>query len=197
MKIFKLFSLTLLVFLLTQCYPDGFSYVEETDIVISNYDPEYNFAAKMTYAMPAKIVIIDDDLIGGGQPHYVDPVVAGPILSQIQKDMTSYGWTRVEADKNPDVLLWPSSLESTLVVYDYWGYWGYWYGGYYPTVSTYQIGSLMVTMVDPNDKNADGKPRIAWGFVANGLLEGSTASITSRYTNGVDQGFKQSSYIKK
>ena len=197
MKILKIASLIALVFVLTRCYPDGFSYVEETDITYTSYDKEYNFAAKKTYFIPAKITIVDDELIAGGAPKFVDPVNAGPILSQIQKNMDAAGWTRVEADSNPDVILFPSALKSTIVVYDYWGYWGYWYGAYYPTVSVYNTGSVMVEMLDPKDKNTEGKPRIAWGCVLNGLLEGSDANITKRMTASVDQAFKQSSYLNK
>lgn len=196
MKKLKLFSLLALVFLLARCYPDGISYAEETDIVVTNYDPEYNFAAKKTFAMPAVIVKFDEEWIPGQAPkNTVDPIYAGPILNQIQEDMVKAGWTRVKAEENPDVLIIPSALQSTIVVYDYWGYWGYWYGPYYPVVSVYQSGSIMVAMLDSKEKNEDDKPRLGWGFVLNGILEGSSASVVNRFTDSVDQAFKQSPYI--
>lgn len=197
MKILKLLSLISLVFLLNRCYPGGLSYAEETDIVYTNYDPTYSFSAKHTFAMPAQIVKVDDALIAGLAPSYVDPQYAGPILSAIQKNMVDAGWTQVAGDKKPDVVLVPAAMESTTVVYDYWGYWGYWYGPYYPVVSVYKSGSVMVTMLDTVEKNADSKARIGWGFVLNGILEGSTKIVTSRFVSSVDQAFKQSPYITK
>ncbi len=196
MKILKLFSLLSLVFLLTQCYPDGPTYIEESDIVYSNYDPEYDFSAKKTFAIPAQIVKIDDALIAGGAPSYVNPTLAGPIISAIQKNMVTAGWTQVEMNSNPDVVVIPTSLETTIIVAEYWGYWGYWYGGY-PTFSSYTAGTLLVSLVDSNEKDAEGKRRIGWGFLVNGLIEGSNASITNRYTSSVDQAFEQSPYLKK
>lgn len=197
MKILKLFSVVALVFLLARCYPDGLSYAEETDIVVTNYDPEYNFAAKKTFAMPARIVKITDALIAGGAPEFIDPNFAGPILNEIQSNLEDAGWTRVTAEENPDVLIAPSALESTVIVYDYWGYWGYWYGPYYPVVSVYQSGSVLVAMIDTNEKNENDKQRIGWGFVLNGILEGSDASVTTRFAKSVDQAFEQSPYIQK
>jgi hypothetical protein len=198
MKILKIASFVALVFLLARCYPDGLSYAEETDIVVTNYDPTYNFAAKKTYAIPAVIVKFDDDWIASGGPkNTVDPIYSGPILSEIQKNMDAAGWERVKADENPDVLLFPAALESTVVVYDYWGYWGYWYGPYYPVVSVYNSGSVVVSMLDTKEKNTTGKPRIGWGFVLNGILEGSNVSVVNRFSDSVDQAFKQSPYIQK
>jgi hypothetical protein len=198
MKILKLFSLIALVFLLARCYPDGLSYAEETDIVVTNYDPAYNLAAKKTFALPAVIVKFDDEWIASGGPkNTVDPALAGPILNEIQKNMVDAGWTRVKAEDNPDVLLFPAAMESTVVVYDYWGYWGYWYGPYYPVVSVYKSGSVVVSMLDSKEKNTAGKPRIGWAFLLNGILEGSTNSVTNRFENSVDQAFKQSPYIQK
>lgn len=198
MKILKLFSLLSLVFLLSQCYPDGLSYAEETDIVVTNYDPEYNFSAKKTFSIPAVIVKFDDDWIASGSPkNTVDPQYAGPILNAIQKNMVDAGWVRVTADQNPDVALLPTAIETTTVVYDYWGYWGYWYGPYYPVVAVYQSGSVLVSMLDAKEKNSAGKPRIGWGFVLNGILEGSTTSVANRFESSVDQAFVQSPYIQK
>jgi hypothetical protein len=197
MKILRLLSVVVLAFILVQCYPDGLSYAEETDIVVTNYDPEYQFETKMTYAMPARIVKITDELLAGGAPEFVDPTYAGPILNQIQKNLDQAGWTRILAEDNPDVLIAPAALQSTVVVYDYWGYWGYWYGPYYPVVSVYESGSVMVSMLDTKEKNENEMPRIGWGFVLNGILEGSTTYVTSRFVNSVDQAFEQSPYIQK
>jgi hypothetical protein len=205
MKLLKLFSFIVLSFLMARCYPDGPEYIEQYDLVYSNYDDTYGFEAKKTYAIPDKIMKVDDDLITGEGPNFVKDTYAKPMLEQINKNMSEYGWTKVEKDDNPDVMLAPVAYELTTTVYwGYGGYWDWWYGGwygwyypYYPVTTTYSTGSLVVNMLDPNDLSANDKARVAWTFVVNGLLEGSTTSFTSRYTKGINQAFEQSPYIKK
>jgi hypothetical protein len=207
MKIVKVLSLAAIVFLMTQCYPEGPVYVDELDLVYTNYDPGYGFAAKHTFAVPDKIMKIDDDLANGGGPNYVKDIYATPMLTRIVQNMTSNGWSQVDVDKNPDVLLAPVAYElTTTYYYGSGGYWDWWYGGYYPgggwyypypVTTSYSTGSLIVTMLDPNDVSADDKMRAVWGFVVNGLLEGSTTEFNARITKGINQAFTQSAYLKK
>jgi hypothetical protein len=201
MKHFKFFSLLALVGLMAGCYPSGPEYIDQYDLVYSNYDSQYDFTAKHTYAIPDKIMKIDDQLIGGGEPNYVKDTYAVPMLNQINKNMADFGWTKVAKGANPDVVLNPVAYE--LTTYSYWyggGYWNWWYGGWYypyPVVTSYSTGSLVVTMTDPNDISPDDKAKAVWSFVINGLLEGSAADFTNRYTKGINQAYEQSQYLKK
>ena len=56
MKFIKPLAIIALAFLLTQCYPEGPVYVDEMDIVYTNYDPDYDFSAEQTFALPDKIM---------------------------------------------------------------------------------------------------------------------------------------------
>ena len=202
MKILKILSLTAVVFLLTQCYPAGPEYVEELDLVYTNYDPACNFTAKQTYAIPDKIMKIDDDLINGGDPNFIKEPYATQLLDKINQNMTNYGWTKVNKDANPDVLLAPVAYELTTTYYYGGGYWDWWYGGWYgwyypyPVTTSYTTGSLITTMLNPNDLSPDGKMRAVWGFIINGLLEGTSAQFTERYSKGINQAYTQSPYLK-
>lgn len=202
MKILKLLSLTAVVFLLTQCYPAGPEYIEELDLVYTNYDPATNFTAKKTYAIPDKIMKIDDDLVSGGGPNFVKEPYATQMLDKINLNMSNNGWTKVDKDENPDVLLAPVAYELTTTYYYGGGYWDWWYGGWYgwyypyPVTTSYTTGSLITTMLDTKDLSPDGKMRAVWGFVINGLLEGSATSFTDRYTRGINQAYIQSPYLK-
>ena len=202
MKILKVLSLTAIVFLLTQCYPEGPEYIDELDLVYSNYDPGTNFASKQTYAIPDKIMKIDDDLIAGGDPNFVKDTYAKPMLDKIKQNMSNNGWQLVSKDASPDVLLAPVAYELTTTYYYGGGYWDWWYGGWYgwyypyPVTSSYTTGSLVVTMLDPNNESADGKMRAVWSFVVNGLLEGTTTEFNARFTKGINQAFIQSPYLK-
>jgi Domain of unknown function (DUF4136) len=201
MKILKVLSLTAIVFLLTQCYPEGPEYIDELDLVYSNYDPATDFTAKQTYAIPDKIMKIDDDLISGGDPNFVKDTYAKPMLDKIKQNMSDYGWTLVSKDANPDVLLAPVAYELTTTYYYGGGYWDWWYGGWYgwyypyPVTTSYTTGSLVVTMLDPNNLSPDEKMRAVWSFVVNGLLEGTSAEFTARFTKGINQAYIQSPYL--
>ena len=203
MKVLKVLSLAAIVFLLTQCYPEGPEYIEELDLVYSNYDPAADFTAKQTYAIPDKIMKIDDDLIAGDDPNYLNEIYAGPMLDRINQNMSTNGWQKVEKDENPDVLLAPVAIElTTTVYYGYGGYWDWWYGGWYgwyypyPVTTSYSTGSLVVTMLDAKNLSPDDKMPAVWNFIVNGLLEGSTSEFNARYTKGINQAFTQSPYIK-
>jgi hypothetical protein len=202
MRIINVLSLMALALLLTQCYPAGPEYVDELDLVYSNYDAATDFTAKKTYAIPDQIMKIDDDLVSGGGPNFVNPIYATSMLDRINQNMTNNGWVKVNKDQNPDVLLAPVAYELTTTYYYGGGYWDWWYGGWYgwyypyPVTTTYSTGSLIVTMLDPNNLSPDDKMRAVWGFVVNGLLEGSTAEFNARYAKGINQAFTQSPYLK-
>lgn len=204
MKHFKIFSLLALVVLMAGCYPNGPEYIDQYDLVYSNYDSQYDFTAKHTYAIPDKIMKITDGLINGDDPTFVKDTYAVPMLNQINKNMSDFGWTKVATTANPDVLLTPVAYE--LTTYSYWyggGYWDWWYGGWYgwyypyPVVTSYSTGSLLVTMSDPKIVSPDDKSEAVWSFVINGLLEGTSVDFTARFTKGINQAFEQSQYLKK
>jgi len=205
MKILKILSLTALVFLLTQCYPEGPEYYEELDLVYSNYDPSTDFNAKKSYAIPDKIMLVDDDLVGGEDPNFIKEPYATQVLDKIKLNMTNNGWTLVSKDDNPDVLLAPVGVQLTTTVYwGYGGYWDWWYGGWYgwyypyPVTTSYSTGSLIVNMLDndPDNEGVDGSKPAVWTFIVNGVLSSGSADFTQRVTKGVDQAFIQSPYTK-
>jgi hypothetical protein len=188
--------------LLWGCYPEGPEYVDELDIVYSNYDPEFDFQAKGTYSLPDKIVKITGD--DEADIEYVNDIYALPTLSRIDKNMQDLGWTKVDADV-ADVQLLPAVWTTTTIFY--WGYWGDywcwyypyycgggWYYPYYPTASSYTTGTVLMTMIDPKEENAAGSTRVVWISAINGLYQGSYNA--TRVNNAIDQAFEQSSYLK-
>lgn len=206
MKITKV--LAGMVFLVSACYPGGPEYVDEYDLVYSNYDKDYGFGSKSTFAMPDKVVKIDKDLVEGNGINYIKDVHASVMLNTIRQNMVDAGWTEADIESSPDVLLAPAAYEiSTYYVNDWWHYWNWWWGGYYPgwggwyypypVVSGYTTGSLFVAMVDTQDVSADDRPKVVWNFVINGLLQGSTSSFNTRVEKGITQAFTQSPYLLK
>jgi hypothetical protein len=202
----NLFIIITLTVLLAGCYPDGPDYAKDTDVVYTVYDQEYLFTAKNTFAMPDKIVVGFEVEGNDTTIEYMNALYATPILEAIQRNMETYGWTRVNVSANPDMLLMPAGLTTTNYFYSYWydwwyggygGYWG-WYGWYYPpyyTVSSYTTGTLLMVLSDPKQavENPINRAPAVWIAAANGLL--TYSYDLSRVSQSIDQAFMQSTYL--
>jgi hypothetical protein len=187
--------------LLWGCYPDGPEYYEDYDIVYTNYDETHAFGAEgKSYWIPDQILSITDDWLSGGDPEFVDPIYANMMLNRIKANMTDMGYTELSDTVGVDYALMVSALETTNITYyyDYWyGYywgWGYYYP--YPVTYSYKTGSLFMNLVDAHNTSVDGKQRVVWTGVINGLLEGSTTDFSNRMNKAIDQAFKQSPYLQ-
>ncbi len=186
------------------CYPQTPDYIEEYDIIFTDYQPEFDFKSALTYSVPDSVVLITGDLGQGEEPEMLDPYYGDLIVAQIRENMDARGWTEVAATANPDVILLPSVNKTTYsYTYYYGGYWGWYYPYYgygygYPTyTTTYQTGTLLIQMNDPNETSGTGNVPIVWISAINGLAEGSQASITNRILSYIDQAFVQSEYLNK
>jgi hypothetical protein len=198
-------KLLFIAVILIGCYPKGPEYADELDLVYTNYDKTYNFQAGNTYALPDKIVKITGKLLEGETPSYIKEPFNTQILAQIEKNMTSLGWTKVGIDQTPDILLTPAAWENTTITvwYDWWYYYGWWWGGYYPgwggwypgypVVTSYSTGTLMMNITDPNNQSPDDRSPIVWTGIINGLFTGTYN--TTRVNNAIDQAFTQSPYL--
>jgi hypothetical protein len=187
--------------LLWGCYPDGPEYYEDYDIVYTNYDETHSFGVEgKNYWIPDQILSITDEWLSGGDPEFVDPFYANLLLNRIKANMTDIGYTELSDTTGVDYVLMVSSLETTNITYyyDYWyGYywgWGYYYP--YPVTYSYKTGSLFLNLVDTHSTSANGKKRVVWTGVINGLLEGSSTDFTNRMNKAIDQAFKQSPYLQ-
>jgi len=211
MRIFYWLALPLLTFL-SGCYPKGAEYIEELDLVYTSYDNTVDFSALHTYAIPDSVVKISDgsfsDPDGDGKPEFIGASYSNAILTAIKDNMAAYGWTLVDKNDDPDVLLLPSATTTTYLFYYYdWWYWDWWYGGWYgygwyypgyypPYVTSYRAGSVFVQMIDQKAARQSESLRVLWHCIFNGMAEGSTAAIISRIQTNITKGFVQSPYLK-
>ena len=162
---------------LTSCYPEDVNSYSELDLVLTNYDVNYDYESINTYFLPDSVMPeVDED----GKPVRGDTQNDAYIISEVERQLNSLGLTRVTdtTGLNFDVVFLVSKASQTTIVYyyNYWyGYWG-WYPGYYPgwgypSYSTYTTGTILVNMYDPEEYNGDTEVvPVRWAGVANGLL---------------------------
>jgi len=198
--------------MLAGCYPGGPEFVNELDLVYTNYDDSYDFTSRATYALPEGVIEIDDDNFpgaGSDQPEFIDPEYSERILNRVRQNMNTYGYTEVDEDEDPDFVFLASAMSTTNLYYFYdpswwWWYypgwgpgWGWGYPGYTPGyVTGYTSGTILLQISDPNGISGNEVP-IVWTGTMNGLLQGSDASILSRIDVAIDQAFSQSTYLDK
>jgi len=199
---------------IASCYPKGAEFAEDLDLVYTNYAQGFDFKTKHTFAIPDSVIKITGNVFsdpdGDHKPEFANPAYATAILNAIKTNMANYGWTLVNKNSNPDVVLLVSTITTTNLYYYYdwwyWGWyypgynpgWGWYYPGYYPPyVTGYRSGSVFVQMVNNSPHPGQGENvTVLWSCILNGLAEGSTANISGRITTGINNGFAQSPYLK-
>ncbi len=212
MKRINFMFLLFVGFALTGCYPQYDPvYTEDLDLVITNYDNKFNFGNIKQYALPDSVVRLTGEE-ADGNIQYATPAISNTILTAIRRNMNANGWVEVDESVGPDVIILPTTTQTTNVYYYYsMGYWGGYYPGYYPgwgygwgypmyyppVATSYKTGSLLMQMTYPSDTAVTGRVSVLWTGLVNGLLEGTNAEIQVRVNNTIDQAFKQSPYLKK
>lgn len=198
MKNLSMLSISVII-MLTACYPGGVEYYEETDIVHTNFEEDFDFTAQRTYAMPDSVVKITGNLIQGEDPEMIEEPYNTEILQLIETNMQNYGWQKVADPATADVVLLPAAWTNTTIYFwsNYWCWYYPWYcgwgwGWYYPSFSSFTTGTLLMTITVNGDEYVE--PTEVWSGAINGLLSGRQDG--QRITRGINQAFTQSPYLK-
>lgn len=190
----------------------GFNSIADFDVVVTVYDDEIDFGAIQTYAMPDTVAHLGDDEGRSGRSRE-DGIYDQLILDALAASLELADYVREEDPENngADVVVlaavtstdWDVWISYPYPWYDWvsWGdYSGYSY--YYPPCPgcgssyTFTTGSLLVIMEDRNAADHDEETiPVLWAAGMNGLLEGSTSSISNRIVGGIEQAFAQSPYL--
>jgi hypothetical protein len=192
------FYLAIVGLFLASCSPERVQYYEETDIVITKFEKDYNFVNKKTYAMPDSIVKVTGEVAEGEYPEFVDEPYNTKILNRIESNMSALGWIRVDNPENADLTLFPAVIFNTTIYYwsDYWCWYNPWYCGwgydpYYGGAYSYSSGTMLMSLIANGNDYIN--PQAVWVGAINGLLSG--AYDASRVDKGINQAFSQSPYL--
>lgn len=199
------------------CYPQGATYTDEVDLVVSVQRAEVDYQAYNTFYIEDTVVKLSNN----ENDKILDPSDAAFLVGEFQMRLIELGWVEVptlDTNNLPDAVVTMTVLENVNASYvsggwGYggwygWGYWGYPGGGYYPgyggccytSVYTYTTGTLIIEMLDPSkivDEGATKLVPIIWGGGINGYSEGSKSNIRTRVKRGMDQIVKDSPYLKQ
>ncbi len=204
-KILQLCAIVTLIGFISGCYPKDDLTIENTDLVITNYNPGYNFSSINTYFMPDSIYHITDD---SAEP---DRTWDEFVIGEIAKNFDALGYTRVPVYDNTNppnvVVVVTVNSSSTADIfsfpwfegwYDGWefnGYvWGYPWWDEYTVIADHAIGTIYWQMFDPAKIDYQLQTIfIEWIAIINGIVDASTSN--SRISKGINQAFKQSNYL--
>lgn len=177
--------------------------------VETDYDTDTDFKVFKTYYLPDSILLVGN----GDKAQYLDSLLAKPILEACHRNMQKRGYVRTDCKDNADLGLQMTYIASTyhFASYSaspywwcgfadywspfYWGNWGYWYNPY-PVHFSVSTGALLVDMLNLKAEQGDDKRLpVVWQSYLTGLLYKSKALNATLAVRGIEQAFKQSSYI--
>lgn len=192
-----------------QSEPDSAKLIDEM-VVSTNYDPDADFSAYTTYAMPT-------DTIGFVSNNSDDTIIVSPestfprhVIAAMKQNMDDRGYTRVTRNDNPDIgvnlmVVNDFNMFQQVVYPGSYGYPGNFYGGYwgygsfysYPYVNTYayNTGVLIIEFVDLKNRTPDNKVKVVWDAYIGDVY--SAIDRLAQSKKAIDQAFIQSPYIGK
>jgi Domain of unknown function (DUF4136) len=176
-------------------------------VVITNRDSKADFTTYDTYHISDTVTYIsnvpaaDSVIVGANAKLLVDAVKA---------NMTARGYTLVARTANPHLgvrLTAIKQVEAGVVYPPGWwgGYWGYpgwcYYGCYppyypYPVAYSYNVGDLLIDMLDVKNAGANHNLKSIWISDVGGVLSSTTPTNFNMAVDGINQAFLQSPYIK-
>ena len=201
-------AVLMLSIIMYSCYPKGAETINDTNLVATNYDDNFDFTSEKTYFLYGEVIYPDTEATQS-------PGTNAIILDEIKKQFTALGYTRVDSIVHPsdvNMVVMASVLVATVqgVSYypgyggwygGYWGGWGYpgygYGGGYYPVPYSYDLGNIFIDSFDSNlDPDSDLMPPMVWSASLNGVLSSTGNTSESRIRTLIDQAFVQSPYLK-
>lgn len=197
--------------LLTNCYPGGPENTDDYDLVASNYAEEYDFDKNLTYFMPDSVIHVVDSTT---KEEDIDRSQDETILARVALNMDMMGYELAANDSTANVIVLPQVLRIQNVDVSWWYDWSYWWGWYpwggwwgpgygwyypggYPVVTSYETGTIILQMVDPDEPTPlPDDIYVAWSGYANGVLSSSKNYNKSRIETTIDDMFEISPYLE-
>ena len=183
----KLVLITFVGALVSACSwgPGGLDETRDQILTIAHKTDAVDFTKFSSFAITDSITVVND-----GMKVRLSDATANLIIAQVVRNMNLYGYTQVQADENPDLLVDLAYIQKTNT-YMYPGYWsdwdwwwdwnGYpWWGWdpYYPYqmpafVSSYTTGSIVIEVADVVNVATESTVPVVWHGLVREILNGS------------------------
>ena len=165
--------------------PGGLDEARDQILTIAHKTDAVDFTKFSSFAITDSITVVND-----GMKVRLSDATANLIIAQVVRNMNLYGYTQVQADEDPDLLVDLAYIQRTNT-YMYPGYWsdwdwwwdwnGYpWWGWdpYYPYqmpafVSSYTTGSIVIEVADVVNVATESTVPVVWHGLVREILNGS------------------------
>jgi hypothetical protein len=178
---------------LSGCYMEVPSEVVEGRVVATRRDPGADFGAFATFRINPSWTVYDDD-----NPDGVPVALPTQIEARIRQNLEDRGYVE-DLVNPPDLGVQVTAIIGQIDVWypGYWcdPYWGYCYG--WGTSYSYQVGTMVMELIDLADATPGGDAAILWDATSYGVLFGPPIEYDlPNLLESVDRAFAQSPYIQ-
>ena len=164
---------------------DGMDETQDQILTVARKTEAVDFSKFSSFAITDSITAVDD-----GKKVRFNDATADLIIAQVVRNMNLCGYTQVQADEDPDLLVDLAYIQRTNT-YMYPGYWtdwdwwwnwnGYpWWGWdpYYPYqmpvfISSYTTGSIVIEVADVVNVATESTVPVVWHGLVREILNGS------------------------
>ena len=180
----------------TSCYTDYGIDPTNSDVTVTVYNTEYNFQGVQKFYLKPQVL-----QIGSGTNNTTYDT---QILNELQTQLVGLGWQQITDTTQlttPGVVTVAAGVTTSTIIVNSGYYWGdyYGYGWYYPPYYdysySYTTGTLIMLITDYSQASSSNAP-VEWSGICNAAINQGT-STTTLITQGINQAFAQSAYLKK
>jgi hypothetical protein len=186
--------------------PD-FEQLSSEFVVATKTDSSRTFSSYRTYYISDTVAyhsdVVSDSVINNAS--------SKQLVDAVKQNMNALGYTFVAKGAKPDLGINMGVLKNTTVSVVYGGWWDSWYGWwdpwywggyypyYYPWAYAYSIttGSVIITLVDVKNAQADQNLRVVWLSVMGGAVGDNLNNNVQRGVTAINQSFAQSPLLKR
>jgi len=207
MKRTILLSILVLSFFLNGCLKDpDYDQLSSSFVVATNTDTGANFSTYRTYYISDSVAVINSNTTDT----ILKDANTQKLVDAVKQNMNARGFVFASKATRPDMGLMLGIAKNTYVgviysgwwdyYYGWWDpwYWGWYYPYYYPWATYYSVttGTVVVTMADLRNAEANQHLRIVWTGFAGGAVGDNLSANVDRGVEAINQAFTQSPLVR-
>ena len=179
--------------------PDGLDETQDQILTIARKTDAVDFTKFNSFAITDSITAVDN-----GKKVRFNDATADLIIAQVVRNMNLYGYTQVQPDENPDLLVDLAYIQRTnnYMYPGYWSDWDWWrnwYGypwwgwdPYYPYqmpvfISSYTTGSIVIEVADVVNVATESTVPVVWHGLIREIL--NTNHTQQELLSAIDEVF--------